>query len=368
MKIHQSVGTADPIGQRLNDWMWRELFPEVFAASADGGSDGVRFIGAGSMLDDGLPRTGLNVVLGAGTGHGPVADLHSAPKRWRVYGVRGPLSARLLGLPRAAVLTDPAVLLARHPRWQQRSLAHGRPVFVPLRMSARLGQWQAVCALLGIDIVDPEDDARTRIDKLAGARLVITESLQAAVVADALRVPWVPIVLSREVASFSWADWATTLGLEYTPLLLEPSSPLEAWRNRLLEHSAFARIGAFHDQARRGDGPRELAWTREQLLQERQAAVARAAQPWRRRCSAAADAALHAAAGLAPAAQQRLAPGPHRRMRERAAAQLQQVLVSPPRLSADSLHRGALGRCVEAVDRLRADCRAGKFALSSGAL
>lgn len=373
MKIHHTPSAGGPVGQRLNTWMWRELFPEVFAATghtADSAAAGVNFIGAGSMLDEHLPRSGLNVVLGAGAGHGPEPNLHGGPARWQVYGVRGPLSARLLGLPRAAVLSDPAVLLAGHPRWQRRPAPSGRPLFVPQRMSAQLGQWQAVCALLDIDIVDPQEHAHARIDRLAAASVVITESLQAAVVADALRVPWVPIVLSREVAAFSWADWAATLGMEYTPLLLAPSSPLEAWHHWLLEHSAFARIGAFHDQARRGAGPRELAWTREQLLGERRAVMARAAQPWRRRLSAAADLALQAAAGsgFTAATHQRLAPGQYRRMREQAAAQLQQVLVAPRCLSVDSLHRRALARCVDAVARLHADSRAGKFALPSGAL
>lgn len=358
MKIHPVTGAQGHAGPRLNAWMWPELFPALFGAA----DDGVHFIAAGSTLDDRLPRTGLNVVLGAGAGQGPAVDVHRAPARWKIYGVRGPLSARLLGLPDKAVLTDPAVLLAGHPRWQNRPTGDGRALFVPQRMSARLGQWSAACALAGIDIVDPQDDARTRIDRIAGARLVITESLQAAVVADALRVPWIPIVLSREVAPFSWTDWAATLGVEYTPLLLAPSSPLEALRARLLAHSAFARIGAFRDQARRDHSPRELAWTREQLLRERSAAMARGAQGWRLRCSVAADAGLEAAARIAPAAHQRLAADLYRRMREQAAAQLLQVLASPARLSHDGAHRRVLTRCHDAVARLQADHRAGSFA------
>jgi hypothetical protein len=338
--------------------MWRELLPVLF----DGAEDGVRFIGAGSLLDHRLPPTGLNIVFGAGASHRPAVDVHAAPQRWKIYGVRGPLSARLLGLPDKAVLTDPAVLVAGHARWQDRPAPATRALFVPRGPSARFGQWSAACALAGIDTLDPRADARTRVDRIAGSRLVITESLQAAVVADSLRVPWIPIVLSHEVALFSWADWAATMGVEYTPLLLVPSSPLEALRARLLAHSSRARIGAFHDQAQRGTGPRELAWTRAQLLDERSSALARAAQVWRRHCSTAADAALDVALRITPAAHECLLPDLYRRYRESAAQQLRMVLASPAQLSHDNAHRRALSRCSDALALLQADCRAGAFA------
>jgi succinoglycan biosynthesis protein ExoV len=358
MRFEPRALVDGPEGPALHAWMWRELFPALF----DGEDDGIHFVAAGSSLNQGSPRTGLNVVLGAGAGPGAAAVVQQAAARWRIYGVRGPLSANLLGLQAEAVLTDPAVLLAGHPRWQQRAADGAGCLFVPRGPSARLGWWSAACAMVGIDIVDPQDDARARIDRIARARLVITESLQAAVVADALRVPWIPIVLSREVPAFSWADWAATVGVEYAPLLLAPSSPLEALRAALVAHGSSARIGAFHDQARRGAGPRELAWTREQLLQERSAWVARSAQAWRRQCSRAASTALDAAGSLVRSAQQRMQPGQTGRYLERAAEQLRQVQMAPAQLSSDRLHRRGLARCHDAVARLQADSRAGAFA------
>jgi hypothetical protein len=366
MKIHQTQGVEHNFGDELNAWLWPELFPAVFGGTADGATDGVNFIGIGSLLDKRLPADGLNVVLGTGGGYASAPDVHATPAHWRIYGVRGPLTARLMSLPDAAVLTDPAILLARHPRWAARAAA-GNVLFVPHWKSVRFGQWPAACAMAGVDFVDPRDDARAVIDRIAGARLVIAESMHAAIIADALRVPWIPIVLSREVAPFKWTDWASTVGVEYTPLLLAPSAPLEAMRDKVLQHSSFAHIGAYRDQARHAGGPRELAWTREQLLSDHARSASRSAQIWRRRGSVLAEAALKSLARMAPALREGLAPGTCRRYREQAAAQLRQVLDSPPRLSSDGAHQRALQRCEGAVDRLQVDCRAGRLAARTAA-
>jgi Polysaccharide pyruvyl transferase len=359
MKIHMTTGVEGNFGDELNAWLWHDLFPTLFDADE---ADGVNFIGIGSILDERLPVRGLNVVLGTGTGYARAPNVHAAAARWCIYGVRGPLTARLMDLPDDTVLTDPAVLLARHPRWRQRPAGNGTTLFVPHWKSVRFGQWPAACALAGIEFVDPRGDARALIDRIAQARLVVAESMHAAIIADALRVPWIPVVLSREVAPFKWTDWATTVGVEYLPLLLAPSSPLEELRGHVLAHSSFAHIGPYRDQAQRSGGPRELAWTRAQLLGDHAASLLRAAQPWRRRASVVAEAVLKRAAEFAAGPHERAAPGRYRRLREQAAVQLHQVLASPQRLSSDGAHQRALLRCEDAVGRLQADCRAGRFA------
>jgi len=365
LKIHQVSNVNGNFGDELNGWMWRELYPELF--SDDNGDDGIDFIGIGTILDRHLPKRGLNVVLGSGTGYAPLPDIRANPAQWCVYGVRGPLTAQLLDLPREAVLTDPAILLADHPRWSgprtESAVADsGNVIFVPHWKSIRFGQWQAACELAQIEFVDPCGDARTVIDRIAGARLVIAESMHAAIIADALRVPWVPVVLSREVAPFKWADWAATVGLEYTPLLLSPSSPVEVLRAEVLEHSAFSYISDFGFQARADGGPRELGWSREQLLRDHAQSIEKVGASWRWHCSIYAEALLKRLARIAPGTHQRVAPQTYQRYREQAAAQLLQAADAPSFLSGDAAHRRALQRCQEAVERLAADSREGRLA------
>jgi succinoglycan biosynthesis protein ExoV len=344
MKVYQLPHVDGNFGDALNDWLWPELLPGVFDDDAR-----VRFVGIGTILDRNLPRAPLTVVFGTGTGYAPPPDLR--PSRWRVYGVRGPLTARVLGLSAEAVLTDPAILLAQDPALHARS--PGGVVFVPHWKSVRFGQWREACELAGIEFVDPCGDAREVVRRIAGASKVIAESMHAGIVADAFRVPWVPVLLSREVAAFKWADWAASVGLPYEPVHLPASSPVELLRDRLLRYSAFGYIG------RLAPPGALLRWTDDELLRDHAAAISRVASPMHMQASRYAEALLKRVARVAPATHGRVAPGLYARFRERAAAHLEAVARSDGCLSADGAHGAALARCLEALHRLNADHRKG---------
>ena len=355
MKIHELPHVNGNFGDALNAWLWRDLLPQVFDEDA-----AVRFIGIGTILDRQLPRAPLTVVLGAGTGYAPPPeDLHTDPARWRIYGVRGPLTARILRLAPDSVLTDPAILLVDHPSFKQRE-ASGT-VFVPHWKSVQFGQWREACTLAGIEFVDPCGDAHAVIRKIAGARKVIAESMHAGIIADAFRVPWVPVVLSREVAPFKWVDWASTMQLPYEPLRLAASSPVELLRDQLLRRSAFGYIGDIDDNeppSAQADGTR-LRWTDAQLLRDHAAAIARVASPLHWRASVTAEALLKRVARASRHTHAKWSPALYRRYREQAAAQLARVAEQAGQLSTDAAHGEALERCRQALQRLANDHRDG---------
>jgi len=355
MKVYELPHVNGNFGDALNSWLWRDLLPEVFDDDA-----AVRFVGIGTILDRHLPRAPLTVVLGAGTGYAPPPhDLHDDPKRWRIYGVRGPLTARILGLPADAVLTDPAILLAGHPAFQEPQA--GGVIFVPHWKSVQFGQWREACELAGIEFVDPCGDAHAVIRKIAGARKVIAESMHAGIIADAFRVPWVPVVLSREVAPFKWVDWASTMRLGYEPLLLAASSPVEVLRDQLLRRSAFGYIGDFMASQSEGRAGTLLRWNEAQLLHDHAAAIARVASPLHWRASITAEALLKRVARASRHTHAKLSPALYRRYREGAAEQLRAIADGAGQLSTDAAHQQALERCHQAVQRLAADHRSGQF-------
>ncbi|MEM8612949.1 MAG: polysaccharide pyruvyl transferase family protein, partial [Cyanobacteria bacterium P01_H01_bin.105] len=48
------------------------------------------------------------------------------------------------------------------------------------------------------------------------------EAMHGAIVADALRTAWIPIVTSPRILSFKWRDWCASIGVPYRPWRLLP--------------------------------------------------------------------------------------------------------------------------------------------------
>lgn len=209
-------------GDDLNLWLWDFLLPGFRDVHPD-----VLLVGVGTVLNRNLlPQGRRKLVVGSGFGYGAAPDL-SDRAEWDVRSVRGPLTAAKLGLDAALGIVDPAVMVADMPEF--RAVPKGRDaIFVPHWESTVGGIWPTVCQAAGLTYVDPCGEAKAVIAAIAGARLVVAESMHAAILADALRVPWVAVTTSRQINSFKWEDWAASLGLAYRPRRVPISSRAEA--------------------------------------------------------------------------------------------------------------------------------------------
>lgn len=230
MKLHYFRSPHGNFGDDLNAWLWPELLPGLW----DDGSDGITFVGVGTILNRLVPQTRLKIVLGSGVGYSPLPqNLHDGS--WSVLGIRGPLSARAAGLPAKTVVTDGAILLGTIDGLVKPNAARtGGVVFVPHVSSTETGAWEEVCRELGITYIDPRWDFHRVFEIIGKARLVLTEAMHGAIVADTLRVPFVPLVSSREISSFKWMDWTLSMDLPYRPIRLPPSTLLDQARDRLV--------------------------------------------------------------------------------------------------------------------------------------
>ncbi len=214
-------------GDDLNEWLWKKLLPDVFDDAP-----GVLFIGIGTILSAGLPAARRTVVFGSGVraGHAPTVDAS-----WDIYCVRGPLSARALHLDADKAVTDGAFLirLLRSPQ-TARNIACA---YMPHVGQAYLhgSFWRAVCDDLGYAYIDPQDGVEEVLEAIGRSELLITEAMHGAIVADALRVPWIPVTSSRGIDSFKWRDWCSSLDMPY-----EPHRILVA--RRLAEFTGFATL------------------------------------------------------------------------------------------------------------------------------
>ena len=201
-------------GDDMNQWFWDDVLPGWRDWTGAG-----TLIGVGSLLTTGLALPpGLKVVAGAGAGYGEPPPM--APGEWDFRFVRGPRTAAALGLPPSAALTDSAVMTARLPRFAERAVTGGT-LFVPHWESDVHPDydWPAICRAAGIGYLSPRGDSQAVIRAIAGARLVLAESLHAAILADAFRVPWRPVRSGvGGFKLFKWLDWTESMEVPFEAL------------------------------------------------------------------------------------------------------------------------------------------------------
>jgi succinoglycan biosynthesis protein ExoV len=193
-------------GDSLNPWLWPMLLPGFFD---DDPSE--LFIGIGSNLGHTFSKTARKIVCG--TGYGGYQAPPQLDDTWDIRFVRGPRTARVLGLDPRLGLGDAGMLVhqighALPPPGERHAVG-----FMPHWESALHGDWGAVCAEAGAHFIDPREPVEDVISALRGCDLLVTEAMHGAIVADALRVPWVPF-LPSSTHRFKWFDWAESQGLE----------------------------------------------------------------------------------------------------------------------------------------------------------
>lgn len=203
-------------GDDLNDWLWDFLLPGIREIEND-----QLLVGVGTLLNtELLPAERRKLVIGSGVGYGATPSV-ADPRLWDVRCVRGPLSARALGLDDDLGIIDPAVMVADMPEFAGLEPT-GSAIFIPHWETAAYGPWEIprACAIAGLSYVSPCDEAKSVIRAIAQAGLVVAESMHAAILADAFRVPWIAVAGSRRINAFKWTDWGETVGITYDPVRL----------------------------------------------------------------------------------------------------------------------------------------------------
>ncbi|WP_103095201.1 polysaccharide pyruvyl transferase family protein [Novosphingobium guangzhouense] len=230
MKLLHYRPSVPNFGDDLNAELWPTLAPDLFLdTGSDAASYEAAFVGIGTIvgIDPGQAR--VLHVFSSGAGYTDV-------NRWRschvdYHCVRGPVTARLLDLNADRVLTDGAILapLLRRFRPRETDLQGGVAV-VPHFETMDFPGWREAVQMAGFTLVDPRGTPESVIRCLAGARLVLTESLHGAIIADAFGVPWRGFAVSRNFSTAKWADWAASLDLKVDIALVPPPDPVQLFR------------------------------------------------------------------------------------------------------------------------------------------
>jgi succinoglycan biosynthesis protein ExoV len=222
VKLQYFRGQQPNFGDELNTWLWPQLLPDFF-------DDDHRslFIGIGSILGETYDADARKVVFGAGyvpTYH-PTPDVHGSD--WDIFFVRGPRTARALGLPESLGIGDAAMLLrALNVQFRREPRYVG---FMPHWESLARGNWQAACALAGIRFINPTDSVERVISDILGCTVLIAEAMHGAIVADTFRVPWIPVNPIEHSHRDKWLDWADAMNLSLRRPRLFPSTSTELY-------------------------------------------------------------------------------------------------------------------------------------------
>jgi succinoglycan biosynthesis protein ExoV len=227
--LYRWRGRPSNFGDELNAVLWPRLLPDFFDDDP-----AIRFLGIGSVLDRRHPSRAIKIVAGSGYGgYERKADLDDT---WIIHWVRGPRTAAALGLPRALALGDPAVLV---PEVLGLSAADGGTIgFMPHFESAARGTWRQAADRAGIRLIDPRDPPLTILRAIGQCEMLLSEALHGVIVADALRVPWIPIRPMARIHRAKWSDWADTMDLRPRFVGLPAST--------LSERAWAGTLGRFH--------------------------------------------------------------------------------------------------------------------------
>ncbi len=216
MQLIYCQGQELNFGDDLNAVLWPSLLPRLLDGA---GREG--FLGIGTLV--GRPFSGCAHlhVFSSGAGYDPI-------ERWQnehtVWCVRGPLTAKLLGVTADLAVTDGAIL-APALFGPAAGDASGRAIgVVPHWESLHFPGWNAACAAAGMRLISPVDTPANVHAAIGAMSLVLTESLHGAILADAMGVPWIPIASTGNVSALKWVDWCLSVGVSFAPMPIAPPS------------------------------------------------------------------------------------------------------------------------------------------------
>jgi len=214
---HRFRGGGSNFGDNLNQWLWEKILPDVFDDNEEH-----FFIGFGTILNSGkdslIPKDSYKIVFSSGVGYG---DAPKIDDRWKIYCVRGKESAKALNINESFGIADGAILVRRLYKQEKKG---NKKSFMPhIDQANRASElWEKVCKDIDFEYIDPRWDIPKILEKINDSQILLTEAMHGAIVADALRVPWIPIVASPIILSFKWQDWYSSIEKNYKPFKMHP--------------------------------------------------------------------------------------------------------------------------------------------------
>lgn len=207
-------------GDDINPFLLGRLFNKSIIDSGE-----ICLVGIGTLLNDHniglLERYRKKVVFSTGVGYGDLT--RRLDNSWDLVCVRGPRSAKQLGISPGKAICDGAILLSEfYPVVPEKERDIER-IFIP-HLKSHWAGGQAIrkaAEASGFIYLPPDCDAEYFIDLVSRSRLVVTEAMHGAILADTMRVPWIPVSI-HEHHRLKWEDWFLSVGMSYYSRTLRP--------------------------------------------------------------------------------------------------------------------------------------------------
>ncbi|WP_417566813.1 polysaccharide pyruvyl transferase family protein [Marinobacter sp.] len=217
-------------------------------------SDEVALFGIGTILNDKNIKNNNHyarkVIFSSGVGYGKLET--NLDNTWDIACVRGPGSARALGIGAEKAIADGAILLSEV--YKKPVKQRSRALFIP-HVSSHLSTGRLLATIaekLDMDYLSPSCNTDEFIQTVASAPFIVTEAMHGAILADTMRVPWVPVSF-HEYHEFKWRDWMDSVQLNggaVHPLSpkcwdrdgSQPMSSLKVWYKSGKEHFLKLKI------------------------------------------------------------------------------------------------------------------------------
>lgn len=221
MELYYFKSQNGNFGDDLNPYLLEQLYPKYKEENNDS-----ILIFIGTILDERFNNiTTINdfnkrkkIVLGSGVRY--INKPFTLDKTWEIRFLRGPLSS--LFLKKSKYITDPAYLIKTVPVFKNLIINKEYKIsIIPHYHSMNKLNWNKICKKFNIHLISPvENNVEFTTMEIAKSEMILTEAMHGAIVADALRVPWMRFRYSsyfkeQEIVSeFKWADWLLSMNLK----------------------------------------------------------------------------------------------------------------------------------------------------------
>jgi succinoglycan biosynthesis protein ExoV len=199
---------SNNFGDALNPYIFHHFLPDFFDSDPE-----TSFVGIGSILGlKNVREAKKKIVFSSGFAYGEIPKIDDS---FDIFCVRGPLTCEALKIDKKFAISDGAILI----QYMEQEMLDKKYkyAYMPHWESMQKYNWKIICEMSNVHLINPTDDIQSIITQIKQTEVLIAEAMHGAVVADTLRVPWIPAKAYAGINDLKWQDWASTFKLDYDP-------------------------------------------------------------------------------------------------------------------------------------------------------